>query len=449
MTEAIREAVKAAGVVGAGGAGFPTHIKLEAKVDTVIANGAECEPLLACDKAAMEHSTDLVLRGLRLVGEATGAERLVIALKGKYRSVVDVVTKAAEKAGVEVFLCKNVYPAGDEQVLVHDVTGRIVPESGIPLDVGCVVDNVVTLSNIARAVDEGAPVTQRLLTIHGEVHRPVTVSLPLGTTFARALEIADGPKLDEFVIIEGGPIMGRVVHDLSATIKKTTSGLIVLSPEHPLVSRKEAVIRQEVLIGKSVCCQCRMCTDLCPRYLLGHELHPHLVMRAMMHAAYVEADPSQMTSAYLCCDCGVCEIIACPLALSPRKVFMSLRKELVEAKIANPHHRRELEPNSSRETRLVPMNRMVSRVSLTHYAAIAPEFDANSYDVERVRLGLRQHIGAPAKPVVTVGQRVEEGELVADIPATAGLGSRIHASIPGEVVSVTAEEIVIERRVLS
>jgi len=298
--------------------------------------------------------------------------------------------------------------------------------------------------NIADAVDDGEPVTERLLTIHGEVDRPVTVSLPIGTPFSRALEIADGALVDDYVVIEGGPVMGHVVTDMARGISKTTSGLIVVAPTHPLVERKQATTRWEMLIGRSVCCQCRMCTDLCPRYLLGHDIHPHLVMRAMMHSGYVEAQSPQMTSAYLCVDCGVCELIACPLRLSPRKVYMGLRAELAQGKIANPHHRREVEARPFRSARQVPMSRLVARTELTKYYGISSVYDASAYDVTHVRLGLGQHIGAPARPVVKVGDRVEKGALVGEIPDGAGLGARVHASIAGTVSAVTAEEVVVD-----
>jgi Na+-translocating ferredoxin:NAD+ oxidoreductase RnfC subunit len=444
MSEAIQEAVRRAGVVGAGGAGFPTHVKLQARVDTVIANGAECEPLLSCDKATMQHHASLVCRGLALVREATGAERAVVALKARDPKILEPLRAAAAAIGAEVFLLDDIYPAGDEQVLVHEVTGHVVPEAGLPLHVGCVVDNVITLANVARAVDEGAAVTHRMLTVHGEVHRPVTVTLPVGTPVSRALEIADGPRIEPFAIIEGGPVMGSVVASLDDPVKKTTSGLIVLSPDHPLVRRKLASTRREVLIGRSVCCQCRMCTDLCPRFLLGHELHPHLVMRSMMHAGYVEAPSAQMTSAYLCVDCGVCELVACPLSLSPRKVNMALRAELVRGKIANPHTRREVTPHPQRRSRLIPSSRVVARVGLMHLYERKAVYDPAEYEVARVRLLMKQHLGVPARPVVSPGDRVDLGELVGEVPDKA-LGARVHASIPGTVLSVSERDVVLER----
>lgn len=444
MSEDVREAVRRAGVVGAGGAGFPTHVKLAARVDTVLANGAECEPLLGCDKAAMQHFAGEVVRGLLLVKETVGAERAVVALKARKRAILDPLERAASAAGVEVFLLPDVYPAGDEQVLVHEVTGRVVPESGLPLDVGCVVDNVITLLQVARAVDGGEPVTERLLTVHGEVGRPVTVAVPIGTAFSRVLELADGPTVGPFVVIEGGPVMGRVVTDMATPVRKTTSGLIVLRPDHALVVRKQAPILREVSIGRSVCCQCRMCTDLCPRFLLGHDIHPHLVMRAMMHAGYVDATAENVSNAYLCCDCGVCEIMACPLNLSPRRVNMALKAELAAGGVANPHRRRELEPRSFRRERQVPIGRLVARVGLRPYVGTNPVYDPGRYDVSHVRLALRQHLGAPALPVVRAGDRVERGDLVGEIPE-GKLGARVHASIAGRVLSVSAEEVVIHR----
>src|SRR5512133_179456 len=139
MAPSLADVVKAAGVVGAGGAGFPTHVKVGSRVDLVIANGAECEPLLWCDKVVMEHFAADVLRGLRLVMEATGAKRGVLALKKRYGDVVRAVERALGPAeDVTLHLLENCYPAGDEHVLLNVVTGGVIPEGGIPLAVGAV-----------------------------------------------------------------------------------------------------------------------------------------------------------------------------------------------------------------------------------------------------------------------------------------------------------------------
>jgi Na+-translocating ferredoxin:NAD+ oxidoreductase RnfC subunit len=147
------EAVRAAGVVGAGGAGFPTHVKLAAKVDTVIANGAECDPLLQCDQRLMESRAAEIVRGMQLAMAATGAARGILALKEGYRGAAAALRRTiSSRQDLSLLLMESRYPAGDEFVLVYEATGRLVPETGLPLHVGCLVQNVQTLFNIARAV---------------------------------------------------------------------------------------------------------------------------------------------------------------------------------------------------------------------------------------------------------------------------------------------------------
>jgi len=148
-------AIERAGVVGAGGGAFPTHAKAASSADTVIANGAECEPLLAADTVVMTAAADRVLAGLALMAEAVGARRAIVAVKAENEGAVASLSKAAGRSGVELLVLENVYPAGDEFLLVHAATGRVVPEGGLPTDVGVVVNNVTTLSQVAEAVEKG------------------------------------------------------------------------------------------------------------------------------------------------------------------------------------------------------------------------------------------------------------------------------------------------------
>ncbi len=445
MSKEIAEKVRAAGIVGAGGAGFPTHVKLGSTVDTVIANGAECEPLLRCDKAVMRLRTEEVLKGLGLLAQITGAGRQVIALKGHYPETVARVREVAVQDFplVEVYELDNFYPAGDEQVLVNEITGRVVPEGGIPLEVGVVVNNVITLAQITRAVELGQPVTSRALTVAGEVRRPITLEIPIGAPMGLTVELVDGPTLDEWVIVEGGPMMGRVVTDPWEPVTKRTSGIIVLPPDHPVVLRKMASMSREVKVARTVCCQCRLCTDLCPRHMLGHELTPHLAMRSLLTNEVSETVNSHVTNAFLCCLCGVCEVMACPLLLSPRKVFDHMRQELLKQKLPNPHRRKECTPDDFLRMRRVPLPRLIARLGLTEYLETPDIVDLELPGVPEVRLPLSQHIGAPAVPVVKEGDRVQLGELIADIPE-GKLGAPLHASIGGRVVRVDDHEIRIQ-----
>jgi Na+-translocating ferredoxin:NAD+ oxidoreductase RnfC subunit len=259
------------------------------------------------------------------------------------------------------------------------------------------------------------------------------------------VELAGGPTVDRpWVVIDGGPMMGRVVTDLDEPITKKTSGLIVLPADHPAVLQKTRAMDREVLLARAVCCQCRMCTDLCPRANLGHAIQPHLAMRSLGTAGVGETPPEHITAAFLCCLCGVCEVYACPMGLSPRKVFDKMRIELIAAGQSNPHRREDPQPHDFIEMRRVPLPRLVARLGLTQQMAAADRVDWRRPDVPYVRILLSQHTGAPAQPVVSVGQTVREGELIAEIPQDK-LGARQHASIGGRVAKVDEHEIRIER----
>jgi Na+-translocating ferredoxin:NAD+ oxidoreductase RnfC subunit len=228
--EAIVAAVKAAGVVGAGGAGFPTHIKLTASADTIIVNGAECEPLLEVDRQLLSLYRHEVLKGLEAARIAIGARQAHLAIKGKYKSLVDELKMAAaSRPWLEIATLPDIYPIGDEQCLVYEVLGRIVPPRGIPIDVGAVVLNVETLYNIARAID-GKPVIDTFVTVSGAVAEPATWQVPVGCAIQDVLSWAR-PLYDpaSLAVIEGGPMMGDLVKELQSPVTKTTKGLPLAS----------------------------------------------------------------------------------------------------------------------------------------------------------------------------------------------------------------------------
>jgi len=282
--------------------------------------------------------------------------------------------------------------------------------------------------------------------VAGAVPRALTCELPIGTPLHVAVARAGGATVPAWRMIEGGPMMGRVVRDPDDPVTKRTSGVLVLPHDHPLILRGEAPIDREVRLGRVVCCQCRLCTDLCPRYNLGHELQPHLVMRALGTEAIGSVAPSaHITAAYLCCLCGVCEVYACPLLLSPRRVYGQLKQELPRAGQPNPHKRTDCQPHDFQQHRRVPLPRLVARLGLTEYLETPHAVDWSDFEVARVRLRLDQHTGAPARPVVAVGQRVQVGDLVAEIPE-GKLGARYHASIAGAVTRVGDNLIEIARQ---
>ncbi len=442
------EKIKAAGVVGAGGAGFPTHVKLNAKANCYIVNAAECEPLIETDKYLCRSFPDRIVQAAVKIAEHLGSERTVVALKDKYKAEIEALSQAIDKAGakVEIFQMPTFYPAGDEQIMVHMVTGKTVPERGIPLEVGAVVNNVGTLLCIWNALEKGWPVCEKHLSVVGEVKEPVMLHAPIGTRISECIEKAQ-PTIDKYGVILGGPMMGTLLtdHDIaSAVVTKTTGNVIVLPSDHYLFRRGAMQIDTIKHRAQSACIQCVMCTDLCPRRLIGHNIYPNRIMRNIWREGSiddVEEYKHFFGEALNCCDCGICEMYACPMGLSPRMINVYLKRRLREMgvtidKTENP---KALDCIDYRRT---PTERLVSRLGLGQYYSMHAH-DCIQMEPDEVYIPFSQHIGKLALPVVTVGESVKKGALLAS--AAEGLSANIHASIDGKVVSVDDSGALIRR----
>jgi Na+-translocating ferredoxin:NAD+ oxidoreductase RnfC subunit len=429
--------VRSAGVVGAGGAGFPTHVKFAARAEIVIVNGAECEPLLRTDQQLAAVYPSLLVEGLAHAMAATGAREGIIALKVKYQAAISALEPLLQP-GMRIEILRDIYPAGDEVITIWLVTGRRVPPGGLPLDIGVVVCNVQTLINVARAM-EGQPVTSRTLTVTGTVPAPLTVTAPIGTALSDVLALAGGHS-PGLAYIEGGPVMGSLVEDLSRPVTKTTGGLIALPEDHPLIRQKQAGMRSVLQLAKTVCEQCCYCTELCPRHIIGHRLSPHLIVRATNYNNI--GDPEMLTTALTCSECGVCEVYACPVGISPRRINAALKAELRSRGIRYQGELNRADPMA--EYRLIPSIRLAQRLGLARWYHQDAPLSADTLEPDLVVLSLKQHVGAPALPVVRAGDPVTRGALVAEIPDGA-LGARVHASIDGVVAGVTPAAITVRK----
>ena len=440
MSSDIVEIARNSGIVGAGGAGFPIHVKLSAKVDTYIVNGAECEPLLRVDQYLMEKIPEKLIEGLRLGMNATGATKGIIAVKRKYKVAIKKIRSLIQQEDdLEIFLLDDVYPAGDEFILVYDITKKLIPEGGLPLDVGVIVNNVYTLINLAEA-SKGNPVISRYVTVTGAVKKPSTMEFPIGTPISEAIKAAGGATIDEYKVLINGAMMGSIL-DEEKPITKLTSGIIILPKLHYVVRMKEERISTKVIVTKAACIRCQLCTDVCPRFLLGHNLYPDKVMRGVAWGA--PDDPDYMTGTFLCCACGACTYYGCPMGLDPCKMMMEVRSQLVNEGMKNPHHRKVFSAHFEREFRKLPVKRLISRLDLTAYDHKAP-IGKHSRKIRRVSIPLKQHIGDPAIPIVEVGDSVNKGDLIGKIP-NGSLGATIHASISG-IVKHVGHEVVIEQK---
>lgn len=434
--------IQEAGVVGAGGAGFPTHVKLAGRADTVLINAAECEPLLHKDKEVLRTYVDDVIQGTAVAMRLVGASRGVVGIKEKYVDVVELLRSKLPQ-GMDVAPLRDAYPAGDEFILVYDVLHRVIPPGGIPLAVGAVVMNVETAMNVARSADR--PVTEKYLTIAGAVANPVTLRVPLGVTLAQCVAAAGGPTIPDANYIVGGVMMGYIEDNQNALVDKTTGGVIVLPDSHVVVRRRRLEWKQIARIGRSACDQCSFCTELCPRWLLGHPIEPHRAMRSLEFNLVGEAN---VIGTQFCCECNLCSLYSCPEDLDPKNVCGQNKRRLAAEKKRweqapfNPQR-----PELHSDNRKAPMGRLMTKLGLRQFRNVGPIND-NLLPADRVGIKLKQHVGAPCEPSVTVGDRVAKGQTVGRPPVVNGkpaLGAPVHASIDGTVTAIENNVVWIER----
>ncbi len=424
--------VREAGVVGAGGAGFPTYMKIDKRANTILLNCAECEPLLRLHRQLLRDHAQEIVRTFAMIADTLEAEEAVIGVKEKYRSTVAALQQwVPAYPKVRIQLLPGAYPMGDEVVLIYEATGRVISPGGLPIEAGVAVFNVETVYNIYQALENSQPVLDKVVSVVGEVHRPVTVRVPLGTSLEEVVAMAGGETIPEQVYLVGGPMMGHIGSSADP-VTKTTNAVLVLPEDHVIIQRKRMPASIGMKRAASSCCQCETCTDLCPRHNLGHPIEPHRFMRAMSNHDYGDLDA--FLNLFFCSSCGLCEMFSCPQGLSPRSLIADCKEGLRKAGIKAPKGVVPAPVKESREYRKVPENRLEARLGLTKYETEAP-LDNQVRSVPRVRELLSQHIGAPAVCAVKKGDSVVRGQVIAE--AAAGLSVPVHASICGTVTEVT------------
>ncbi len=437
--EQVSAVLRQNGIVGAGGAGFPTYAKLDKRADTIIMNCAECEPLLKLHRQLLEQNAGEIIKTFHLLARCVGAKEAVIGIKKAYKNAIAALqSHIGDYPEIRLGLLDGVYPAGDEVVLIYETTGKVVPPGGLPIESGVAVFNVETLYNVYWAMELGRPVEEKLVSIVGEVERPLTVRLPLGCTMEEAVREAGETTVKNPVFFIGGPMMGFEGSG-ALPVTKTTNAILVLPEEHLLIQRKRRKSSIDLKRAAAACCQCTMCTDLCPRHLLGHPIEPHKFMRAATCKDIQDTDIFLNTM--FCSSCGLCENYSCMQGLSPRSLIADYKAGLRAHGIKPP--KVEAAPVAEeRQYRKAPMERLMARLDLTRYDKPAPITEMAG-EIRKVKLMCSQHIGAPAVPVVKEGDRVEKGQMVAE-PAN-GLSVAIHASIDGKVTEVTEKYIIIQK----
>ena len=298
-SKTITDAVQKAGIVGLGGAAFPTHVKLVPKpkkpVDTLIINGCECEPYLTPDYRLMVESPDAIISGALLAARAAGAKNIYIGVENNKPKAVSVLKKAASGTGITIAVLKTKYPQGSEKQLILAITKREVPMGALPLDVGAVVSNVGSAACIARAVIRNKPLTHRVISVTGAgIKTPKNVLAPIGISYGELIDFCGGFKSDAARIISGGPMMGFAFADLSAPVTKGTSGVTVLT---------RGDVEEET---ETACVRCGRCVDACPMRLVP--------TRLALASRNMDLDLAERYNIMACFECGSCAYI-CPAHL--------------------------------------------------------------------------------------------------------------------------------------
>lgn len=436
----LSEIMRKAGVVGAGGAGFPSYAKLNMAADTIILNCAECEPLLKLHRQMLADYASEIMETLEEIADTLEASQVIIAVKHAYTEAIQAVKSNLSKCPkTKIGYLPEIYPAGDEVVTIYETTGRVVNPGALPITVGCIVYNVETIYNVYRAWKENAPVTHKYITVAGEVKNPCTFKAPLGITYGELIEMAGGETHPDTLIVAGGPMTGRLGAK-SDVVTKTSNAILVMPRNAYIVQKRVTPISIDVKRAMAACCQCRYCTDLCSRNLLGHPIEPHKIMRAV--ASGNAADLEGLLGAFSCSSCGLCEMYACGQGLNPRTLIGELKGKLRAGGIMPPKGIEADAVDSRREYKKVPMSRLIARLGLSKYDVDAPIVDT-AVTSKNLKIMLSQSIGAPSVPCVKVGDSVRAGDVLGCYDE-AKLGTSVHSPVNGKVREVTEKFVVVE-----
>ncbi|MDR2024449.1 MAG: electron transport complex subunit RsxC [Hungatella sp.] len=315
--EEIRNLVKEAGVVGLGGAGFPTHVKLtpkeESKIDTIIVNGAECEPYLTSDYRMMLEEPESIIKGLNIILQLFDNAKGVIAIESNKPEAIKLMTELVkDEPRITVCPLQTKYPQGGERTLIYAVTGRKINSTMLPADAGCMVDNVDTVISIYNAVAKSIPLIRRIITVTGDaVSNPQNYNVRIGTSYNELLEASGGFKAEPEKIISGGPMMGQALFNLNIPVTKTSSALTCLT--------KDEVAGN----APSACIRCGRCVKVCPGNIV-----PQMLMDA---AERSDMERFVKINGMECCECGCCAYI-CPARRPLTQAFKEMRKEVAASR---------------------------------------------------------------------------------------------------------------------
>ena len=440
MQTKLVELMKQASVVGAGGAGFPSYAKIADGADTLVVNAAECEPLTYTDLTLMRHHMPEIIRGVEIVLSETGMERGIVGMKTHTGKELGYTDGQVLGKNVTVCLLPDVYPMGDEISLIYETTGRLVQPGALPITQHVIVYNAETVYNIYRAVTEGAPVTEKWLSIGGDLKQGYIVRVPIGMRISELFEKLGITIPEGHVLIDGGPSMGKIIPLSGSVIRKTTKGLLILPDNIPAVVNQNRSPDEQRKIASSVCCQCSRCTELCPRHMLGYPIEPHRMVRSSVSIA--KDDPILIQTAQVCCSCGICSVAACCQGISPRAVINEYKGILAKNRVRFNANGKIYHPHPDRENRMMSSERWKELLGVKRFDKEG-KFLPDLMKAKEVVIPMSMHIGAPSVPAVNVGDHVTAGQMIAGA-AEGALSVPQYASVTGKVTFADAKQIIIQ-----
>lgn len=440
MQTKLVELMKQASVVGAGGAGFPSYAKIADGADTLVVNAAECEPLTYTDLTLMRHHMPEIIRGVEIVLSETGMERGIVGMKTHTGKELGYTDGQVLGKNVTVCLLPDVYPMGDEISLIYETTGRLVQPGALPITQHVIVYNAETVYNIYRAVTEGAPVTEKWLSIGGDLKQGYIVRVPIGMRISELFEKLGITIPEGHVLIDGGPSMGKIIPLSGSVIRKTTKGLLILPDNIPAVVNQNRSPDEQRKIASSVCCQCSRCTELCPRHMLGYPIEPHRMVRSSVSIA--KDDPILIQTAQVCCSCGICSVAACCQGISPRAVINEYKGILAKNRVRFNANGKIYHPHPDRENRMMSSERWKELLGVKRFDKEG-KFLPDLMGAKEVVIPMSMHIGAPSVPAVNVGDHVTAGQMIAGA-AEGALSVPQYASVTGKVSFADAKQIIIQ-----